>query len=271
MSAPSLSEPKLWNDVADNYAADTLPFFQAFARDALRVAGVAHDHHVLDVASGPGTLTEVVAPRCAHVAAVDLAPAMVEGCRRRMRALGIGNVTAEVMDGQELSFPGAHFDRAFCAFGLMFYPDPARGLRELWRVLRPGGTAVVLTWKAIERSPRMSLVFEALNRALARFGASLALPRFPLEEPSEIESACASAGFSDLHVECVRHSERHASAAAYFAARSRSAPPVLSVARELGQARWLEISELAIRDLEARLGEGPIELEAEANLAVAQR
>jgi ubiquinone/menaquinone biosynthesis C-methylase UbiE len=61
--------------------------------------------------------------------------------RARERLGGVPNASFAVEDGQALSFPDGSFDAVLCGLGLMFFPDPARGLAEFHRVLRPGGRA----------------------------------------------------------------------------------------------------------------------------------
>ena len=77
----------------------------------------------------------------ASFTAADLSPAMVERARRRLGHAKNASVVAE--DGQALSFSDESFDAVVCSLGLMFFPDPRRGLAEFHRVLRPGGRAAV--------------------------------------------------------------------------------------------------------------------------------
>jgi ubiquinone/menaquinone biosynthesis C-methylase UbiE len=65
------------------------------------------------------------------------------------------NVSLSVEDGQRLSFADQSFDAVLCNLGLMFFPDPVRGLSEFCRVLRPGGRVAVSVNTVVERSRAM--------------------------------------------------------------------------------------------------------------------
>ena len=99
---------------------------------------------VLDIATGTGLAAEAAAAAVGpsgHVVAADISPAMLERARERLG--GLPNVAFAVEDGQALTFPDGSFDAVLCNMGLMYFPDPARGLSEFHRVLRPGGRAAV--------------------------------------------------------------------------------------------------------------------------------
>jgi ubiquinone/menaquinone biosynthesis C-methylase UbiE len=95
----------------------------------LRAARLAPDQRVLDIAAGTGIATEaalsIIGPEGSIVAA-DLSPEMVE--RAEQRLLTAPNASVAVENGQNLSFPDQSFDAVLCSLGLMFFPDPARGL-----------------------------------------------------------------------------------------------------------------------------------------------
>jgi ubiquinone/menaquinone biosynthesis C-methylase UbiE len=85
-----------------------------------------------------------------HVTAADISPAMAEKARERLSEARNASVLVE--DAQALSFSDETFDAVVCNLGLMFFPEPARGLSEFRRVLRPGGWTAVSVNTVPERS-----------------------------------------------------------------------------------------------------------------------
>ncbi|MDI1490782.1 MAG: hypothetical protein OHK93_001986 [Ramalina farinacea] len=76
-------------------------------------------------------------------------------------------VTADSLDGQDLSrFPANHFDASFTSLALFAYPDPAKGARELYRTLKPGGVTSASSWKFLGWHD----IFHAVERELGRDG-----------------------------------------------------------------------------------------------------
>lgn len=134
----SLVTPDAWSRVGQGYTSRFTPTLAAYARTALSLAQPAADAHVLDVAAGPGTLALLAAPDVRHVSALDFSSGMIDRLRHDAAARGLTNVEAVVGDGQALPYADASFDAAFSMFGLIFFPDRARGLGELLRVLWQG-------------------------------------------------------------------------------------------------------------------------------------
>lgn len=142
-----LDDPAL---VADEYADDTRLRRRASAYTGVhtgvdaRVPAVAAvvaaaPRRILEVGCGWGELAEWLARETeAEVVATDLSPHMVELARER-------GVDARVADVQELPFADGEFDCAVAAWILYHVPDLDRGIAELSRVLRPGGTLVAVT------------------------------------------------------------------------------------------------------------------------------
>ena len=97
---------------------------------------------VLDVACGTGLVSLAAAmsvQREGHVTGVDISERKVDRARIRAKGRNVSNVSFERMDAENLDFPDGSFDVVLCSSGLTDLPDPARTLREMARVLRPGG------------------------------------------------------------------------------------------------------------------------------------
>jgi ubiquinone/menaquinone biosynthesis C-methylase UbiE len=112
-------------------------------------AALAPGERVLDVACGTGLVAvgaaQAVAPD-GQVIGVDLSGRMVEAARRQAGRRGILNAAFARMDAEKLELPDASFDVALCALGLMYMPDAPQAVREMRRVLRPGGRLAIAVW-----------------------------------------------------------------------------------------------------------------------------
>ena len=109
--------------------------------------------HILEVGFGPGAAVEMLAPRVprGRVSGADFSAAMVRAARRRNRAAAAEErVDLREADVASLPFGDAEFDKAYSIHSIYFWPAPAAALRELHRVLKPGGR-LVLTLMPEER------------------------------------------------------------------------------------------------------------------------
>jgi SAM-dependent methyltransferase len=106
-------------------------------------AGVAPGMRVVDVGCGPGGLAAELAERvgAANVAAIDPAAQFVAACRDRIPGADVREGVAE-----ELPWADGTFDAALSSLVIAFMRDPDRGVREMARVTRPGGTVAVCMW-----------------------------------------------------------------------------------------------------------------------------
>ncbi len=129
--------------------------FEFAAADlAKRVAkAVPYDGKVLEVACGTGISTEHLwraLPPESEIVATDLNEAMLDFARQRRGNLS--NVSYRQADALDLPFADASFDVVVCQFGLMFFPDKAKGIAEMTRVLKPGGLLTFNVWDSLSHN-----------------------------------------------------------------------------------------------------------------------
>lgn len=234
----------------------------------LRAAGVAPGTRVLDIATGTGLAAEeavaAVGP-IGHVVAADLSTAMVEQAKRRLRTLP--NVTFAVGDGQSLPFAGGTFDALICSLGLMFFPDPSRGLSEFLRVLRPGGRAAASVLTKPERSynGRINTIIAehlpAVSEATAR--------TFSLGDASNLRRMLEAAGFKKIEISRETHRFTLPSFDAYFGPFERGGASTGQAYLTLPQPARDSVRQ----EVQRSLGDtgGPIEIEVEFQFASGQR
>ena len=173
-----------------------------FVPMVLAAAGVAPGQRVLDISTGTGEAALLALPIVGisgFVVGADIAPAMLEGARERINNPLFFPAAA---DGQALPFKDASFDAVVCQLGLQFFPDPARGLAEFRRVLRPGASAAVCVISTPDRAPMWGALAEAIGRHLPEQRHILNLS-FSLSDHTRLQALFASAGFREIHVERV--------------------------------------------------------------------
>jgi ubiquinone/menaquinone biosynthesis C-methylase UbiE len=139
------------------------PITQALAEDAQ----IGSQHTVLDIATGPGepalSIAAAVGPE-GKVFGIDPIPEMVAGARRAAERLGIKNAQFDVASADHLLFAADTFDAVISRFGVMFFPSPVEGVREMLRVLKPGRKLALAVWHFAERNPFFHVLSQVLEQ-----------------------------------------------------------------------------------------------------------
>ena len=230
----------------------------------LRAAWLAPGYRILDVATGTGISAEAaldaVGPS-GSVLATDISREMVEKARKRLSRTP--NAAVAVEDGQALTFPEASFDAVICSLGLMFFPEPARGLASFYRVLRPGGRAAVSVKVAVDRSYNFRI-----NAVIARHkpGVADAVARlFALGDEARIKSLFSEAGFVNFETYTEKHTFVLPSFDAYYGPFERggaSTGQLLATIPEAARHAVREEMRQALNDTG-----GPITIDVEHRIA----
>lgn len=159
---------------------------------------------VLDVACGTGIVARLAVPRvgpAGKVAGLDLNTGMIDMARANTPA-GAAPVEWKQGDAQVLPFEDGSFDRVYCQQGLQFLPDKPRALREMHRVLAPGGTVALSVWRpANPGSPYNAALAEGLEKHADATAAKFSLVPFTLGDPSVLGKLASDAGFETIEIE----------------------------------------------------------------------
>ena len=166
----------------------------------VRACGARPGMRALDVACGAGepalALAQAVLPG-GSVLASDLVPDYLDAVLKSAQELGLTNVTVQQADAEALPFPDASFDAVTCRLGVMFMADAEQALREIHRVLAPGGRAAFVVWQALEKNPFHLCTHGVFSKYLPPRGPGAPSPhRFA--EPGSLPAAMDRAGFHDV-------------------------------------------------------------------------
>jgi SAM-dependent methyltransferase len=173
--------------------------FHQWAPRMADAAGITPGQHVLDVACGTGVLARTIAERVkpgGSVVGLDPNPGMLVVAARVSPDLEWQPGVAE-----SLPYPDGSFDVVTCQFGLMFFADRTKALREMMRVLRPGGRLVVSVWDRLDRIPAYSILVALLQHRLGDRVADALRGPFVLGDREALDRLLAAAGISPLSIE----------------------------------------------------------------------
>lgn len=198
-------------DAADTYERLFVPaLFRQWTGPMLDAARIGPDTpRVLDVACGTGVLARFAAQRVGtarDVVGVDPNEAMLAVARRVAPEIEWRAGRAEALPCED-----AGFDAVVCQFGLMFFEDRIAGLRQMLRVLRPGGRVAVAVWAALDRTPGFAELVRLLERTCADEAADALRAPFSLGDAAELASLASRAGLADPRIETRSGTARFAS------------------------------------------------------------
>jgi ubiquinone/menaquinone biosynthesis C-methylase UbiE len=151
------------SSAAEVYDEFFLPaLFAAWPPELIAKARVGPGMRVVDVACGTGVLAieagKATGPG-GSVVGVDLNPGMLMVARTKDPSIDWREASAEA-----LPFDSDEFDAALCQFGLMFFQDRNAAIREMLRVLRPGGRLAIAVWDSLEKTPGYFAITQLLSR-----------------------------------------------------------------------------------------------------------
>lgn len=196
MNQPQAKNPA---EMYENYFVPAM--FRPWASILLRHAVPQPGERVLDVACGTGIVARQAAPLVGtdgQVVALDMNPAMLAVARNLSAPAGAA-ITWQEGNAMALPFSDGGFDVALCQHGLPFFLDRAAAVREMHRVLAPGGRAVVIVLQALALHPVFESLMESVARQLA-LPVSAVMTPFSLCDSEELRALFTGAGFRNVDV-----------------------------------------------------------------------
>jgi len=177
--------------------------FEPWAALLLDEAQLKKGQAIIDVATGPGTVARLAAPRLGpkgRIVATDISRPMLDIARAKRALAGAAPIEYVESPAAPLAARTGAFDVVLCQQGLQFFPDRPAALREMKRVLKPGGHAVVAVWTAISRNQIFAAFHAALRAATPPELADLITAPFSWHSSAELKAATEEAGFRKVRL-----------------------------------------------------------------------
>jgi ubiquinone/menaquinone biosynthesis C-methylase UbiE len=153
MDPAKLKAATTYNAAADHFDDGPLAFWDRYGQRTIERLRLKPGSVILDVGCGSGASAipagEIVGPD-GRVIGVDLAERLLAMARSKAVAQRLENIEFRRADMETLGYPDASFDAVVCVFAIFFVPDMVKQVKELWRMVRPGGQLAITTW-----GPRM--------------------------------------------------------------------------------------------------------------------
>lgn len=230
----------------------------------LKAARLRPGDRVLELASGPGgaglAAAEQVGPD-GEVVISDVVAGMVDIARQRATERGLGNVTTEVLDLEDIAEPESTYDVVLCREGMMFALDPPHAAREMHRVLRPAGRLAVAVWASRHDNPWLGLLLDSIAEVTGIVVPPPGGPGpFALSDPDGLRQMFAEAGFTDLELDEVAASLRSPSFDAWWTRNLTVAGPVVGVVKGLDDATRIRLRDTVRAAVSPYETDGSLEL-----------
>jgi ubiquinone/menaquinone biosynthesis C-methylase UbiE len=268
-----------WSESApywEKYRPVIVEMFAPVSQALIEDAGIAKGNSVLDVATGPGepalTIADLVGPE-GTVVGTDVAPEMVEAARREASRRKLQNARFEVAFTDSLPFPADTFDAAVSRFGVMFFPSPLDCLRDVLRVLKPGGRIAVAVWYLAEKNPFDYLITRVVDRyvqpAAPKPGAT---DMFRFAKPGGLLALLSSAGATAASERVLQFSIRAGlSAEEFWTIRSEMSEKLRTKLAPLDGFQREALKRDAIEAIRAYSTENGISIPAEVLIVTARK
>ncbi len=191
-----------WNNIAEKFDL-WLPHLAPVGEALLAALPVTPGDQILDVASGTGEPALTLARRNphSHITGIDAASAMARVAQNKVRDERLDNISFSAMPAEKMEFSDNSFDKLLCRFGVMLFADSLQGLKEMQRVLKPGGQFALAVWSTAETMTTLHWAHSAFKTRLPEESLPAIDKITSLGNPGTLEQMLQQAGFHHFSVE----------------------------------------------------------------------
>jgi ubiquinone/menaquinone biosynthesis C-methylase UbiE len=237
-------------NAAETYERALVPaVFAPWAPHVVALADPLTGERVLDIACGTGLIARLAAERVGrtgNVTGLDLNPGMLSFAASITSPdpATSAPITWREASATNMPLPDAAFDVVYCQLGLQFFPDRPAAMREMYRVLVPGGRLGLMVWQGIQYSPGFGALAAALARHVSTEAAGIMRAPFGLAEAEQLRALVAAEGFRDIAIQSVADTVRFPSISRFVQDYVRGSPLSGHVAKVSDDARAALVSEV---------------------------
>ena len=277
--SPANSEIARWSNAApfwEKRRGTIERFFRPVSEALVEDAEVVPGMSVLDIATGHGEpalrIAELLGSH-GEVVGVDPLDGMIQVARVEAARRSLGNTRFEVAAADSLPFSDNHFDAIVCRFGVMFFPSPAGGAREMLRVLKPGKVLAFAVWHFLENNPFHSVLAEVVDQAVPPQVLSPDAPdAFRFAAPGKLKRVLEEAGAANSTERVFQFSIKAAmSVEEFWTFRLEWSGILRDRLATLSPERFAEVREKAFESFRRFTADGELSFPAEVRLVSARK
>jgi ubiquinone/menaquinone biosynthesis C-methylase UbiE len=237
-------------NAAETYERALVPaVFAPWAPHVVALADPQTGERVLDIACGTGLIARLAAERVGrtgNVTGLDLNPGMLSFAASITSPdpATSAPITWREASATNMPLPDAAFDVVYCQLGLQFFPDRPAAMREMYRVLVPGGRLGLMVWQGIQYSPGFGALAAALARHVSTEAAGIMRAPFGLADAEQLRALVAAEGFRDIAIQSVAGTVRFPSVSRFVQDYVRGSPLSSHVANVSDDTRAALVSEV---------------------------
>jgi ubiquinone/menaquinone biosynthesis C-methylase UbiE len=177
-------------------------FFKPWAEKLVHLSSPAPGSTILDVACGTGIVARTAASNAgsdARVTGLDINQQMLNKASEMTEKSGL-EIEWKQGDASDLPFEDDHFDHLFCQQAMQFFSDPQQVLKEMHRVLKPGGTLALNILRSIQHNSAYRILADELEEHAGETAGTMMRSPFPDWDQKTIRNMVAEAGFRNIQV-----------------------------------------------------------------------